>query len=105
MTLHPLVSNTYTTLSFIGTFGGAESPEIEKPPKRLPFKAKTVTFWEVFAKWLKTRLGFLHQTVVIYTPFATPSESRDAKSFHPLSTFLAISPFSGIRNSEMAKNR
>ena len=29
------------------------------------FKAKTVTFWEVFAKWLKTRLGFLHQTIVI----------------------------------------
>ena len=97
-------AKTFSTPSFIDDFGGSKSQEITFSQKCYLFKAKKVSFWVVFAKWLKTCLGFLHQTVVIYPPFAPPPESRDAKVFYPLSTFLAISRFSGIRKSEMAKS-
>ena len=50
-------------LSYFDTFGGSESPEIENPPKRLPFKAKTHAFWDVFAKSLKTHRAKLQKII------------------------------------------
>ena len=59
-------------LSYFGTFGGSESPEIENPPKRLPFKAKTHAFWEFFAELLEMHHMKLQKTPVITVPFTPP---------------------------------
>ena len=80
-------------LSYFDTFGGSESPEIENPPKRLPFKAKTHAFWEVFAKSLETHHTKLQKTPVITVPFTPPEETRNACVFDPSNAFWPFREF------------
>ena len=75
-------------LSYFDTFGGSESPEIGKPPKRLPFKAKTHAFQAVFAKSLKTHHAKLQKNIRFLHSFYAPGENTKRLRFStPLMLF------------------
>ena len=75
-------------LSYFDTFGGSESPEIENPPKRLPFKAKTHAFWDVFCGITENASRKVAKNNSNYCPFYAPGGNTKRLRFStPLMLF------------------